>query len=132
MACHDTIGDMIAKIKNAITAKHEKVNIVPSKEKLEIIKILKNEGYIKNFKKVLEEEKNYIRIFLKYDDDNKSVIDGIKRISKPGRRIYKGYQDMPQLYNGIGTVIVSTSTGITTGKKAVERKVGGEILCSVW
>ena len=132
MACHDTIGDMIAKIKNAITAKHEKVNIVPSKEKLEIIKILKNEGYIKNFKKVLEEEKNYIRIFLKYDDDNKSVIDGIKRISKPGRRIYKGYQDMPQLYNGIGTVIVSTSTGITTGKKAVERKVGGQILCSVW
>lgn len=132
MACHDTIGDMIAKIKNAITAKHEKVSIVPSKEKLEIIKILKNEGYIKNFKKVVEEEKNFIRIFLKYDNENKSVIDGIKRISKPGRRIYKGYQNMPQLYNGIGTVIVSTSTGITTGKKAIERKVGGEILCSVW
>jgi len=132
MAIHDTIGDMLAKINNAILAKHEKVNIFPSKEKLEIIKILKNEGYIKNFKKVVEEEKNFIRLFLKYDDDGKSVVEGFMRISKPGRRIYKGYKDIPRLYNGMGTIIVSTSTGLTTGKKAVERKVGGEILCSVW
>lgn len=132
MACHDPIGDMICKIKNALMAKHEKVNILPSKEKLEIIKILKNEGYIKNFKKVVEEDVTYIRIFLKYDDSGKSVLDGMKRISTPGRRFYMGYKTIPRLYNGIGTVIVSTSTGITTGKKAVERKVGGEVLCSVW
>ncbi len=132
MACHDTIGNMLAKIKNAILAKHEKVDILPSKEKLEIIKILKNEGYIKNFKKMNEENKAFFRIFLKYDDRGNSILLGLKRISKPGRRIYKGYKDIKKLYNGIGVFIVSTSTGITTGKKALERKVGGEILCSVW
>jgi small subunit ribosomal protein S8 len=132
MACHDPISDMLCKIRNAILAKQEKVNIVPSREKLEIIKILKNEGYIKNFKKVTEESRTYIRVFFKYNDNGTSVIEGIKRISKPGRRIYLGYAKMPRLYNGIGTVIVSTSTGITTGKKAIERKVGGEVLCSIW
>jgi len=132
MACHDPIADMLAKIKNAITAKHEKVDILPSKEKLEIIKILKNEGYIKNFKKINEEDKIYFRLFLKYDDKGNSILKDLKRVSKPGRRIYKGYKQMPRLYNGIGIYIVSTSTGITTGKKAVERKAGGEILCAVW
>jgi small subunit ribosomal protein S8 len=132
MACHDPIADMICKIKNAIMAKHEKVNIIPSKEKLEIIKILKNEGYIKNFKKITEESQTYIRIFLKYDEEGITVLENLKRISTPGRRVYKGYKDIPRLFNGIGTIIISTSTGITTGKKAVERKVGGEIICSVW
>ena len=132
MASHDIIGDMLAKIKNAITARHEYVDVIPSKEKVEIIKILKNEGYIKNFRKIVENEKQFTRIFLKYDESGKSVIDGIMRISKPGRRIYKGYKDMPRLYNGTGTVIVSTSAGITTGRKAIEKKIGGEILCTVW
>jgi small subunit ribosomal protein S8 len=132
MAIHDPISDMLTKIRNALQAKHEKVNIHPSKEKLEIIKILKNEGYIKNFKKVTEENQSYIRIFLKYDEAGVTVLEGLKRISKPGRRVYQGYKDMHRLYNGMGTVIVSTSTGITTGKKAAERKVGGEVLCSVW
>lgn len=132
MSCHDPIGDMLAKIRNAIIAKHEKVDILPSKEKLEIIKILKNEGYIKNFKKITEDDCVYFRIFLKYDNLGEPVLNGLKRISKPGRRIFKGYKDMPRLYNGIGIYVVSTSTGITTGKKAIERKVGGEILCSVW
>jgi small subunit ribosomal protein S8 len=132
MACHDQIGDMLTKIRNAILAKHEKVDINPSKEKLEIIKILKNEGYIKNFKKTTEDDKTFFRIFLKYNNESIPVIEGLKRVSKPGRRVYKGYKDMPRLYNGMGIYIVSTSTGITTGKKAVERKVGGEILCAVW
>lgn len=132
MASHDIIGDMFAKIKNAITARHEYVDVIPSKEKVEIIKILKNEGYIKNFRRIVENDKQFTRIFLKYDETGKSVIDGIMRISKPGRRIYKGYKDMPRLYNGAGTVIVSTSAGITTGRKAIEKKIGGEILCTVW
>ena len=132
MACHDPIADMLTKIRNALMAKHEKVNIYPSREKLEVIKILKNEGYIKNFKKVTEKNQAYIRVFLKYDDLGKPVLQGLKRLSKPGRRIYKGYRNIPRLYNGIGTVIVSTSTGVTTGDKAVERKVGGELLCAVW
>lgn len=132
MACHDPIADMLTKIRNAHMAKHESVLVNVSNEKLEIIKILKNEGYIKNFKKMPEENKNQVKLILKYNDKNEPAILGVQRISTPGRRIYKGYKDMPRLFNGMGTVIVSTSTGITTGKKAVERTVGGEILCYVW
>ena len=132
MAVHDPIGDMLTKIRNALMVKHEKVDISPSKEKLEIIKILKNEGYIKNFKKLTEENKTFFRIFLKYNENGISIIDNLKRISKPGRRVYKGYKDIPKLYNGIGIYIISTSKGITTGKKAKEKKQGGEILCAVW
>ena len=132
MAIHDPIGDMLTKIRNALLAKHEKVDISPSKEKLEIIKILKNEGYIKNFKKVTEDNKTFFRVFLKYNEDGCSIIDNLKRISRPGRRVYKGYKDIPKLYNGIGIYIISTSKGITTGKKAKEKKEGGEILCAVW
>jgi small subunit ribosomal protein S8 len=101
--------------------------------KLEIVKILKTEGYIKNFKKVQDDNgHSIIRIFLKYDDVNKSVIHGAKKISTPGRRVYSGYKDLPRVYNGYGTLIVSTSTGVTTGKKASEKQVGGELICSVW
>ncbi|MCK4796412.1 MAG: 30S ribosomal protein S8 [Spirochaetes bacterium] len=132
MACHDPIADMFTKIRNAVIAKHEKVDIFPSKEKLEIIKIFKNEGYIKNFKKISENNRVNFRIFLKYDENGKPVLEGIKRISKPGRRVYKGYRNIPRLFNGMGTFIVSTSTGITTSKKAIERKAGGEILCGIW
>lgn len=132
MACHDPIGDMLTKIRNAILAKHEKVDISLSKEKLEIIKILKNEGYIKNFKKVTEENKTFFRVFLKYSESGNSVINNLVRISRPGKRVYKGYNEIPRLYNGIGINIISTSKGITTGKKAKERKEGGEILCAIW
>ena len=75
---------------------------------------------------------NCIRVFLKYDDANKSVIHGLERVSKPGRRVYSGYKDLPRVYNGFGTLIVSTSAGVTTGKKACEKQVGGELLCKVW
>ena len=132
MSVSDPVADMLTKIRNAGTARHEKVDIPTSKLKLEIVKILKTEGYIKNFKKVNQEGKNFIRIFLKYDEENTPVIHGLVRVSKPGRRIYSGYQQMPRIYNGFGTIIVSTSTGVTTGRKAVEKKVGGELLCTIW
>jgi small subunit ribosomal protein S8 len=132
MSVSDPVADMLTKIRNAGMAGHEKVDIPTSRLKLEIIKILKTEGYIKNFKKINQEGFNTIRVFLKYDDKAKPIIHGIERISKPGRRIYTGYKDMPRVYNGYGTLIVSTSVGVTTGKKAAERKVGGEILCSIW
>ncbi len=132
MACHDPISDMLTKVRNAMMSKKEKVNILLSREKLEIIKIFKNEGFVKNFKKITEDGKIYIRVFLKYNEDGSSVINGIKRISKPGRRIYKGYKDLGTLYNNIGVVVISTSHGVTTTKKAVEKKVGGELLCSLW
>ena len=100
--------------------------------KLEIIKILKSEGYIKNFKIIEQEGRNNIRIFLKYDEKKKPVIRGIDRISKPGRRVYSGYRTMPRIFNGYGTIVVSTSSGVTTGKKARELQSGGELVCSVW
>jgi small subunit ribosomal protein S8 len=132
MSNTDPVANMLTKIRNANTANFEKVDILTSKLKLEITKILKNEGYIKNFKKVVQDGQNLLRIFLKYDEEANPVIHGIERVSKPGRRVYRGYKDMPRVFNGYGTVIVSTSFGVTTGKKATEKKVGGEVLCSVW
>ena len=132
MSVSDPIADMLTKIRNAVRVRHEKVDVPTSKLKLEIVKILKTEGYIKNFKKVQEDGKNIIRIFLKYDDSNNSVIHGVEKISAPGRRVYSGYKDLPRIYNGLGTLIVSTSAGVTTGKKASEKMVGGELVCKVW
>jgi len=132
MSVSDPIADMLTKIRNAVQVRHEKVDVPTSKLKLEIVKILKTEGYIKNFKKVQEEGKNIIRIFLKYDDSNNPVIHGVEKISTPGRRVYSGYKDLPRIYNRLGTLIVSTSAGVTTGKKASEKMVGGELVCKVW
>ena len=132
MAISDPVADMLTMLRNGSKAKHEKVDIHTSKMKLQVVKILKNEGYIKNFKKVTKEGINFIRVFLKYDEQNEPVIHGLERISTPGRRIYKGYKTLPRVFNGHGVLIVSTSGGIITGKKASERKVGGELICSVW
>ncbi|QNL96792.1 30S ribosomal protein S8 [Treponema sp. Marseille-Q4132] len=132
MSASDPVADMLTKVRNAVAVRHEKVDVPTSKLKLEIVKILKTEGYIKNFKKVQEEGKNVIRIFLKYDVKNNPVIHGLKRISTPGRRVYSGFKDLPRVYNGYGTLIVSTSAGVTTGKKATEKMVGGELICTVW
>ena len=132
MSTSDPIADMLTKVRNAVQARHEKVDVSTSKLKLEIVKILKTEGSIKNFKKVQEEGHSIIRIFLKYDEANAPVIHGIEKISTPGRRIYSGYKELPRVLNGYGTLIVSTSSGVTTGKKASEKMVGGELVCKVW
>jgi small subunit ribosomal protein S8 len=132
MAVTDPVADMLTKIRNASSARFDRVDILTSKLKLEIVKILKNEGYIKNFKKTTVDGNNFIRIFLKFDEKQKPIIHGIKKISTPGRRIYAGYKKLPRIFNGYGTLIVSTSTGVTTGKKAAEKKIGGELICSVW
>ena len=132
MSASDPVADMLTKVRNAAVARHEKVDIPASKLKLEIVKILKTEGYIKNFKKVQEDGHPIIRIILKYDDSNNPVIHGVKKISPPGRRVYSGYKELPRVFNGYGTIIVSTSSGVTTGKKASEKMVGGELICSIW
>jgi len=133
MAASDPIADMLSKVQNAARAGHENVDVPTSKMKLEIVKILKTEGYIKNFKKAQDDDgHSIIRIVLKYDTTNKSVIHGMQKISTPGRRVYSGYKDLPRVYNGYGTLIVSTSSGVTTGKKASEKMVGGELICKVW
>ncbi|MGP1522100.1 30S ribosomal protein S8 [Treponema sp.] len=132
MSVSDPIADMLTKVRNAVRARHEKVDVPTSKLKLEIVKILKTEGYIKNFKKIAQDNMNVIRIFLKYDDENMPVIHDLQKVSTPGRRVYSGYKDLPRVYNGYGTVIVSTSAGVTTGKKAAEKMIGGELICTVW
>ena len=132
MSASDPVADMLTKVRNAAVARHEKVDIPASKLKLEIVKILKTEGYIKNFKKVQEDGHSIIRIILKYDDSNNPVIHGVKKISTPGRRVYSGYKELPRVFNGYGTIIVSSSSGVTTGKNASEKMVGGELICSIW
>ena len=132
MSQTDPIADMLTMIRNASRVKFEKVDVPASKVKLEITKILKNEGYIKTFKKVTQDGRNLIRIFLKYDAANVPVIHGLKRMSTPGRRVYAGYKTLPRVYNGFGTLIVTTSVGVTTGRKALEKKAGGELICTIW
>lgn len=132
MAVTDPVADMLTKIRNANLAKFEKVDVTTSKLKLEVVKILKNEGYVKNFKKTTKGSVNYIRIFLKYDSMEKPIIHGLKKISTPGRRMYTGYKKMPRIYNGHGILVVSTSIGVITGRKASEKQIGGELICSVW
>ena len=132
MSVTDPIADMLTKIRNASMAKFEKVDIPASKLKVEIVKILKNEGFVKTFKKISQDGKNQIRIFLKYDDLNSPVLHGLQRLSKPGRRVYTSYKSMPRVFNGYGTLIVTTSRGVITGRKAAEQKIGGELICSVW
>ncbi len=132
MAVSDPVADMLTKIRNANREKFDRVDVPTSRLKLEVVKILKNEGFIKNFKKLSQASHNVIRIFLKYDNTMDPVIHGLQKISKPGRRIYSGYKRLPRVLNGYGTLIISTSTGVTTGKKAAEKKLGGELICSVW
>ena len=132
MAASDPIADMLTKVRNAAQARHESVDIPTSKLKLEIVKILKTEGYIKNFKKVTDDAgHSIIRISLKYDDKNQSVIHGVERISTPGRRVYSGCAKMPRVLNGLGIAIVSTPNGVMTDHKARLMNVGGEVLCKV-
>ncbi len=132
MNVSDPIADMLTKIRNGSRARLEKVDIFPSKIKLDIVKILKNEGYVKNFKKVVQGDKELVRVFLKYDENEDPIIHGIQSVSTPGRRVYAGYRNLPRVFNGYGTLIVSTSAGVITGKKASNSKVGGEIICKVW
>ena len=127
----DPIADMLTRIRNAITAKKETVEIPASNMKKAIAYILLSEGYVKDVKIVEDGYNGKIAITLKYSD-KKSVITGLKRISKPGLRTYSGVEDMPKVLNGLGTVILSTNKGILTGKQAKAAGVGGEVLCYVW
>lgn len=128
----DPIADLLTRIRNASAAKHEEVEIPSSKMKLEIVKILKEEGFIKNYKLSKDNRQGIIHVFLKFTSDDKPVISGLKRISRPGRRIYVGIDNIPQVMGGVGIAILSTPKGILTDLKARREKVGGEVLCYVW
>lgn len=132
MAMTDPISDMLVRIRNAIKAKHEKVNIPASKLKNEIAVILKEEGFIKNFKLIKDRKQGILRIYLKYENETESVIQGLRRISKPGCRIYATQENVPMVLNGMGVAILSTNKGVLTDKVCREQKVGGEVLCHVW
>jgi small subunit ribosomal protein S8 len=132
MALTDPIADMLTRIRNALKASHETVDIPSSKIKINIAKVMKSEGYIKNFKMVSEGTDRRLRIFLKYDEGGLPIISGLKRVSKPSCRVYNGFDNIPKTLNGYGISILSTSKGIMTDKEARETHVGGEILCSLW
>ena len=133
MAMSDPIADMLTRIRNANTAKHDTVDVPASKMKLAIAQILLDEGYIKNFEVIEDGKFQTIHITLKYGvDKNEKIISGIKRISKPGLRVYAGKDEMPRVLGGLGIAIISTNQGVITDKKARELKVGGEVLAFVW
>ena len=132
MVVTDPIADMLTRLRNAITAKHESVMVPVSKEKETIAKILLDEGYINSFEVVTEKKIKYLKIALRYDDNGNSVIFGLKRISKPGLRVYATVDKLPKVIGGMGISIISTNKGILTDKQAREAKVGGEVLAYVW
>ncbi len=132
MSMTDPLADMFTRIRNGSKEKFEKVDVPSSKLKREILKILKDEGFIKNFKLITDDhEHERIRIFLKYDANKKGIIH-IKRVSKPGRRVYVGIDRIPSVMSGLGISILSTPKGILTDKSARKSKIGGEVLCYVW
>ncbi len=129
---NDPISDVLIRIKNASIAKHKSLVVPFSKVVSEILQVIKGEGYIKDFEELEIEEKKYIRIHLKYGNINESYIVGIRRISKPGRRIYANKDRLPKVLDGFGTAIISTSRGIMSDKEARKIGVGGEVICFIW
>ena len=132
MQISDVIADMLTRIRNANDAKHDTVDIPASNLKKSIAQILLEEGYIKNFQIVEDGKQGIIRVTLKYVAGKQKVIHGLRRVSKPGLRIYSNCEDMPRVMNGLGIAIVSTSKGVMTDKKARQNNVGGEVLAFVW
>ena len=128
----DPIADMLTRIRNANSAKHKTVDVPSSKIKTAIAEILFKEGYIKSFELISDENQGIIRITLKYDEKGARVIDGIKRISKPGLRVYANKEELQKVLNGLGTAIISTSQGLKTDKEAREAGIGGEVLAYIW
>ena len=132
MSMTDPIADMLTRIRNAHMANHDGLEIPFSKMKGEIASILKEEGYIRNFKHIKDRHKGTLTVYLKYDRSRLPAIQGIQRISKPGRRVYVNHGEIPRVMNGLGISILSTSKGILAGDNCREKKVGGEVLCYVW
>jgi small subunit ribosomal protein S8 len=129
----DPIADMLTRIRNAVTAKHTRVDMPSSRLKADIARILQDEGYIQGFKLLEDNGVNKtLRLFLKYGPHGEKLITGVERISRPGRRVYFGKSDVPEVLAGLGTSILTTSRGVMTGRAAVKAGVGGEVLCNIW
>ncbi|MBZ0158304.1 MAG: 30S ribosomal protein S8 [Alphaproteobacteria bacterium] len=128
----DPIADMLTRIRNAFLIKAEKVDIPASRMKVEIAKILKEEGFIKSYKIIKDKKQGILRVTLKYTTDNKPIVTGLKRISKPGRRVYAGKAEVPSVMGGVGVAIMTTSKGVLSDKACRREGVGGEVLCYIW
>jgi len=128
----DSIADLLTRIRNGVKAKKREINMPSSRLEVEVVKILKEEGYIRNYKVIDDSKQGILNVTLKYTEDNKSVISGLKRVSKSGCRIYCTKDSVPKVLDGLGLVIVSTSRGVMTGRACEEQGTGGEVLCSIW
>jgi len=132
MSMSDPLADMLTRIRNAGKAKHKSVDIPGSQLKLSLANLMKEEGFIKNFKFIKDNKQGIVRIYLKYESNDRHVIYGIKRISKPSRRVYVGSKEVKPVLNGLGISVISTSKGLITDKQAVKQNIGGEVLCEIW
>ena len=132
MTISDPIADMLTRIRNATMARHDAVLVSSSRLKLAIAKILKEEGFIKDFEVIREESHKSIKIYIKYQDRNQPVLTGLERVSKPGLRIYVEKKEIPRVYGGMGIAILSTPKGVMTGHQAWHQGIGGELLCYIW
>lgn len=132
MSMTDPIADMLTRIRNASMAKLQKVDIPSSNLKVSLANVLKAEGFVKNYKVIADNKQGVLRVYLRYIDEKEPVIREIKRVSKPGSRVYVGCDDLPSVKNGLGVAILSTSKGVLTDKVAREAGIGGEVICTVW
>ena len=132
MIITDQIGDMLTRLRNAAMVRHDTVEMPASKLKVAVLKILKEEGFISDYEVIKAKPEKLIRVRLRYQDNNKPMIGGIERVSKPGLRVYSQHNEIPRVYGGVGVAILSTPQGVITGQQARKQGVGGEILCYVW
>lgn len=132
MSLSDPISDLLTRIRNAHLAKHDRLDVPTSRLKVEVAKVLKDQGYIKNYRVIEAEPQGTLRVYLRYSPEGQPAISHLERVSKPGRRVYKGADDIPQVKNGLGIGIVSTSQGLMTDVQARDSRLGGEILAQVW
>ncbi len=132
MSVSDPIADLLTCIRNACKAKHKKVDVPASKAKAEVVRVLLREKYINNYKSIDDKKRGILRIYLKYDQKERPVIQGIERVSKPGRRVYIRRHEIPKVQGGLGTALISTPSGLMTDYEAREEGLGGEYLCRIW
>lgn len=132
MSMSDPLADMLTRIRNAGRAKHKSVDIPGSRMKTALASVLKEEGFIRNFKFIKDNKQGILRVYLKYEPNDRHVIYGVQRISKPSRRVYAGSKDIKPVLNGLGISVLSTSKGLLTDKQARNENIGGEILCAIW
>jgi small subunit ribosomal protein S8 len=132
MSMTDPIADMLTRIRNAGTAGFDKVDIPASRMKIGLARIFKEEGFIKNYKVIKDNRQGILRVYLKVDEHQKPMIQGIRRVSRPGRRVYAGCEELPRVQGGLGVAVISTSRGVLSDRQARKIKVGGEVLCEIW